>query len=278
MGKRSIILSLFLVITLVCTIIFIPLSGSGQEVEAANPAPWADIYGFNYFYDGFRSAKGEVGYSFGHHQSCNFSGTEEWWNWDYPCTNLSLCSQGWPATIYYNKPASKAKENLPGNAIFAFFGHGNYSSITFYSGLQKSYITSGDILWLSGDLDDLKFVYLNSCSSLDGSASIGMRFRQRGADIVFGYHSDVDWRQTWSVPGHPGVIYTYPSHVYNQELWRAIMMFDNTNVQSAMAWAIYWVQWHCNDTGGLESHGILGAENDWPINYVRWIGDGRDEI
>jgi hypothetical protein len=149
MGKR-LILSLLLVITLVCTIIVIPLSGSGKEAEAANEHPWADLYGFKYT-NGFWSAKGVYGYSFYHHSWCHFSGTEEYWNWDYPCTNLSLRYNGWPTTIYCNYGKATAKKNLKNNAIFVFFGHGNSDSLQFWNGSSYSYLTNEEIFNFEGD-------------------------------------------------------------------------------------------------------------------------------
>jgi hypothetical protein len=269
MGKNLRYLALFLVILLICTFMIIPFLSSDEDAQAANPAPYSDLYGFIYP-DGVVTINGVQGYSFGHNQICHFSGIENYWNWDYPSTKLSILYNGWPVTAYNNKSKTFAKNYLGGNAEFVFYGHGTMPNhyLKFYDGSSFSSLTTFDILYYAQNLDDMKFACLISCKS-NADSNMASAFRAKLVDMVLGFTDDV----CYSAPTSYG--YVYPAHVYNQEFWRAAEIMPNTNVQSSMAWAITWVNWHCGTYGGLDSHNLLGKSNDTPPDYVKWVEDGR---
>lgn len=274
MGKKWIFLvTLIIFISLLSTLLLLPSTIGKQEAQA-NDYPWTDLYGFKYP-DGYWSAKGVYSYSFYHSSWVKFSGTQEYWSSSYPCTNLSLRYRSWPTTCYLNRSDTTAKNNLPGNAVFVFMGHGNTAQghgLLFYNGSTYSTLTASEVLALR-NCDDIKFAFLLSCQSAADS-NMAAQFRcQRGVDMVLGFTGDPKWKVTWP----SGDTICYPAHVYNTEFWRALEINNGSTVLASMQHAVTWTNYHCNGSRGLQTHVLWGAENDTPVDYMKIVDDGRYE-
>jgi len=272
-------------------IILMPIE-SGKEAPA-QPTPWADEYGFWYpdghttFYHVDKNTPGGGSLSYYHNGFWPFSGIETLFEPGYPqhpSTHKSLCMKAWPATQYGNKNCTVAYNNLPGNALFVFMGHGDRRCLYFYNDtygytyLLDSYNFNDianypstrryvkNISWQQ--LHDLRFAMLQGCltaSEAWGPDNISTAFFSRGVDTVLGFTGYA----SYSIEFYPFGRF-YPQHIWNQEFWRYSQIYSN-NIRQSAENATYWVLQHTKLYYGWNAWKIYGK--DWEYIDRPLFGD-----
>ncbi len=194
-------------ILLACSLVLTFVLTNEREISA-NSHYWADCYGFE-------NATGQDSWSYYSYGGRIHSGIRYKWSASDPSTYLSLQTRGWPGSAYNMTVVYYANLYLPGNALFAFFGHGNIHYLDFFYYRQdhpyNGQLTGSFLLdyrpndagtlnnvklwledpWANNQLDDLLFAGLVSCKSTNGdthNSSIGsyMRCWQK-VDVVLGF-------------------------------------------------------------------------------------------